>query len=71
VENITDEIVAVIKRISPSKRIILVTSAYHLYRARMLFEKKEFEVITYKADYKIQKNKVITIINFLLSADLL
>jgi uncharacterized SAM-binding protein YcdF (DUF218 family) len=52
VENTADEAVAVKKLISPSKRIIFVTSAYHMYRAQRLFEKQGFEVISYKLDYK-------------------
>ena len=51
-ENTADEAVAVKELISPSKRIILVISAYHMYRAKRLFEKVGFEVIAYKVDYK-------------------
>jgi uncharacterized SAM-binding protein YcdF (DUF218 family) len=65
VENTADEAVAVKELISPSKRIILVTSAYHMYRAKRLFEKQGIEVITYKVDYKSERNKEITIIDFL------
>ena len=36
-ENTADEAVAVKELIRPSKRIILVTSAYHMYRAKWLF----------------------------------
>ena len=68
-ENTADEGMALKELISPSKRIILVTSAYHMYRANMLFEKQGFEVIPYKVDYKIMSNKVITIIDFFPSAD--
>lgn len=39
VENTADEAAAVKELISPSKRIILATSAYHMYRAKRLFEK--------------------------------
>jgi uncharacterized SAM-binding protein YcdF (DUF218 family) len=39
VENTADEAVAVKELINSRKRIILVTSAYHMYRAKMLFEK--------------------------------
>jgi uncharacterized SAM-binding protein YcdF (DUF218 family) len=42
VENTADEAVAVKELISPSKRIVLVTSAYHMYRAQRLFEKQGF-----------------------------
>ena len=71
VENTADEAVAVKELISPSKRIILVTSAYHMYRAKKLFEKQGFIVIPYKVDYKSERNKEITIIDFLPSADYL
>jgi uncharacterized SAM-binding protein YcdF (DUF218 family) len=37
VENTAEEAVAVKELISPSKRIILVTSAFHMYRAKRLF----------------------------------
>ena len=68
VENTADEAVAVKELISPSKRIILVTSAYHMHRAKRLFEKQGFEIIPYKVDYKTERNKEITIIDFLPSA---
>jgi uncharacterized SAM-binding protein YcdF (DUF218 family) len=68
VENTADEAVAVKEIIRPSKRIILVTSAYHMYRAKMLFEKQGFEVIPYKVDYKSAWKSAITVIDFLPSA---
>ena len=68
VENTADEAVAVKELISPSKRIILVTSAYHMYRAKRLFEKQKFEVIPYKVDFKISGNNQITFMDFLPSA---
>ena len=54
--------------ISPSKRIILVTSAYHMYRAKKLFEKQGFEVIPLKVDFKTAGKSAITIMDFLPSA---
>ena len=69
VENTADEAVAVKELISPSKRIILVTSAYHMYRAKRLFEKQGFEVVPYKVDYKSEKNAEMTIIDLLPSAN--
>ena len=65
VENTADEAVAVKKLLSPSKRIILVTSAYHMYRAKKLFEKEGFIVIPYKVDYKVGRNKEIVIMDVL------
>ena len=69
VENTADEAVAVKELISPNKRIILVTSAFHMYRAKILFEKEGFVVIPYKVDYKAARNKEITFIYFLPSAN--
>ena len=69
VENTADEAEAVKELISPSKRIILVTSAYHMYRAKLLFEKQGFTVIPYKVDYKVERNKEVTIIDYLPSSD--
>jgi len=68
VENTADEAVAVKELISPSKRIILVTSAFHMYRAKRLFEKEGFEVIAYKVDYKAAGNSKVTVMDFLPSA---
>ena len=68
VENTADEAVAVKELISQSKRIILVTSAYHMYRAQRLFEKQGFEIIPYKVDFNTSRNKMTTIIDFLPSA---
>ncbi len=61
VENTTDEAVAVNELIGPSKRIILVTSAHHMYRAKRLFDKQGFNVNS----HKVEKNKEIVIMNFL------
>ena len=68
VENTADEAVAVKGLISPSKRIILVTSAYHMYRAKRLFEKQGFEVTPYKVDFKATRNDKKTLMDFLPSA---
>jgi uncharacterized SAM-binding protein YcdF (DUF218 family) len=68
VENTADEAVAVKELISPSKRIILVTSAYHMYRAKKLFEKQGFIVTPYKVDYKTAGKSAITVMDFLPSA---
>ena len=68
VENTADEAVAVKELISPSKRIILVTSAYHMYRAKRQFEKHGFIVIPYKVDYKVAGNSKVTLMDLLPSA---
>ncbi|NBO72928.1 YdcF family protein, partial [bacterium] len=68
VENTADEAVAVKELISPSKKIILVTSAFHMYRAKRLFEKRGFEVVSYNVDYKIIGNSKNTLMDLLPSA---
>lgn len=68
VGNTTDEAVAVKELISPSKRIILVTSAFHMYRAKRLFEKQGFEVIPFKVDFKATRNDRTTLMNLLPNA---
>ena len=68
VENTAEEAVAVKELINSSKRIILVTSAFHMYRAKRLFEKQGFIVIPYKLDYKVSGNNKVTFIDFIPSA---
>jgi uncharacterized SAM-binding protein YcdF (DUF218 family) len=68
VENTADEAVSVKELISSSKRIILVTSAYHMYRAQRLFEKQGFQVIPYRVDYKTIGESAITFMDILPSA---
>ena len=69
VENTEDEAKAVKELLKPCKKIILVTSAYHMYRAKKLFEKEEFIVIPYKVDFKIYNNQNINIVDFLPTAN--
>jgi uncharacterized SAM-binding protein YcdF (DUF218 family) len=69
VENTADEAVAVKELIGPSKKIILVTSAYHMYRAQRLFEKQGFKVIPYNMDFKASRNNEIVIMDFLPDAE--
>ncbi len=38
------------------KKVILVTSAYHMQRAKKFFNKAEIEVLPYPTDFKIRKN---------------
>jgi uncharacterized SAM-binding protein YcdF (DUF218 family) len=68
VENTADEALAAKELISPDKRIILVTSAFHMSRASKLFEKQGLIVIPYKVDYKSSKDSNLTIMDFLPSA---
>ena len=51
VANTADEAVAV-KKMALGNNIILVTSAFHMPRAQMLFEKEGFEIVPYPVDFK-------------------
>jgi uncharacterized SAM-binding protein YcdF (DUF218 family) len=68
VENTADEAKAAKVLLSPNKRIILVTSAFHMYRAQRLFEQQGFNVIDYKVDYKANRKNNFNIISFLPNA---
>ena len=67
-ENTADNAVFLKELISPSKRIILVTSAFHMYRAKRLFEIEGFVAIAYKVDYKAAGNSTVIVMDFLPSA---
>jgi uncharacterized SAM-binding protein YcdF (DUF218 family) len=69
VENTADEAVAVKEQIKLQKKIILVTSAYHMFRAKLIFEKQGFVVIPYKVDYKVGRNKEKVIMDYLPDAE--
>lgn len=66
--NTYDESLAVSELIGKNKRIILVTSAYHMKRAKYLFEKQGFFVIPYKVDFKVMPNRELHFIDILPSA---
>jgi len=52
-------------------RIILVTSAFHMRRARMLFERQGFEVEPFPVDFQNSDRPNITILSFVPSAQAL
>jgi uncharacterized SAM-binding protein YcdF (DUF218 family) len=52
-------------------RIILVTSAFHMRRAEMLFRKSGFEVMPFPVDLQTSENNEITPLSFLPSAQAL
>lgn len=69
VQNTADEAKAIGDLIGKDKKIILVTSAYHMQRSQRLFEKQGFQVIPYKVDWKVDKLNSNTIMDFLPDAD--
>lgn len=48
-----------------ASRIILVTSAFHMNRSIHLFEKAGFKVEPYPVDFKVDQNKVTSLLEFL------
>ncbi len=48
-----------------AKRIILVTSAFHMPRARFLFEQAGFKVIPFRVDYHAADTHELTVLNYL------
>lgn len=70
VQNTKDEALAVKKILNNSnaRKIILVTSAFHMPRSKRLFENEGIEVQTYPVDYKVGISE-LTPMSFLPSAD--
>jgi uncharacterized SAM-binding protein YcdF (DUF218 family) len=64
VANTADEALAV-KKLSQGNKIILVTSAFHMPRAKMLFEKEGFEVAPYPVDFKSLTADSVTFMDYL------
>ncbi|NHQ59171.1 YdcF family protein [Chlorobium sp. BLA1] len=67
--NTADEAVAAARllgvRSGARKKIILVTSAFHMRRAAMQFEKAGFQVERYPVDFQAGDNSEVTILDFL------
>lgn len=69
VENTADEARAVEKLMGKWRHIILVTSAYHMPRAKQNFETHDFIVQPFKVDYKVDQLNNLTFISFLPDAE--
>lgn len=67
--NTSDESYAVLDLIGNKKKIILVTSAFHMKRASALFEMQGFKVIPYKVDFKTPPFLKPTFIDFIPSSN--
>ena len=66
--NTFEESEAVQELLGENKSIILVTSAFHMKRAKKLFQQKGFNVTAYKVDYKTAPKVKVNFINLIPSA---
>ena len=66
--NTFEESEAVRELLGENKRIILVTSAFHMKRAKKIFQQKGFNVTAYKVDYKTAPIVKVNFINLIPSA---
>lgn len=51
------------------RKIILVTSAIHMRRSKLLFKKAGFTVVEFPVDFLVCRNRAVTILDFLPTAD--
>lgn len=66
--NTSDEAKAVLDLIGANKTIILVTSAFHMKRAKLLFERQGINVTPYKVDYKTPPSLELNFIDIIPSS---
>lgn len=57
--------VATLARAEGLQRIILVTSAFHMPRAALLFRRHGLEVVPFPVDYQFVKRRPVTLLSFL------
>lgn len=53
------------KGVRTPPKVLLVTSAYHMRRARLLFEQAGLEVIPFRVDFQVSEGRKLTILDFL------
>ena len=68
VENTEDEAREVRRHLGPGKRVILVTSAYHLTRATRLFTAQGLEIIPFPVDFDGDSTRPWTILDVIPTA---
>lgn len=68
VENTEDEARGVRQQLGPGKKVILVTSAYHLTRAARLFTAHGLEVIPFPVDFNGDTTRPLTILDLIPTA---
>ena len=68
VQNTNDEAIAVSKILPKNSKIILVTSAFHMPRAKTVFENQNLKVIPYAVDFRLGEKKM-DVLDFLPQAN--
>ena len=68
VQNTNDEAIAVSKILPKNSKIILVTSAFHMPRAKTVFENQNLKVIPYAVDFRLDEKKM-DVLDFLPQAN--
>ena len=68
VENTEDEAREVRRHLGPGKRVILVTSAYHLTRATRLFAAQGLESIPFPVDFNGDSTRPLTVLDVIPTA---
>lgn len=68
VQNTNDEAIAVSKILPKNSKIILVTSAFHMPRAKTVFENQNLKVIPYAVDFRLSEKKM-DVLDFLPQAN--
>ena len=68
VENTEDEAREVRRHLGPGKRVVLVTSAYHLTRAIRLFTAQGLEIIPFPVDFNADTTRPLTILDIIPTA---
>lgn len=73
VTNTAEEAVAVAALMEPYdvRRVLLVTSAFHMQRARVLFERAGLEVIAFPVDFQVSEHRRVGIASLLPGANAL
>ena len=66
--NTYEESLAVSELLGENKTVILVTSAFHMNRAKLLFEKQGIKIIPYKVDFKCSINSKLHFIDLIPSS---
>ncbi len=68
VQNTNDEAIAVSKILPKNSKIILVTSAFHMPKAKTVFENQNLKVIPYAVDFRLGEKKM-DVLDFLPQAN--